>query len=166
MISKWMERAGLAMMLAVVVGCDRGDEEEEEATPVPGAPWAAATGVGAEQVALERNWTPDDVVAALRIYMPSGRIDEHIMFASGGHSGQVFAIGVASMRLLKTIGGFTPEPWQGYGFGTGEEALQGGDFEGRKISWADTHRPALSEAKGEYDGQFLFNGDNSTSCVA
>jgi nitrous-oxide reductase len=38
------------------------------------------------------------------------------LFSSGGQSGQVFAIGVPSMRLLRSISVFTPESWQGYGF--------------------------------------------------
>jgi nitrous-oxide reductase len=38
-------------------------------------------------------------------------------FASGGHGGNLIVIGVPSMRILKYIGVFTPEPWQGYGYG-------------------------------------------------
>ena len=43
------------------------------------------------------------------------------MFASGGHGGNLIVIGVPSMRILKYVGVFTPEPWQGYGF---DEATQ------------------------------------------
>jgi nitrous-oxide reductase len=68
-------------------------------------------------VIRERGLSPEDVVAALRTYVPGGKYDEYVMFASGGHSGQVLVIGIPSMRLLKVIGVFTPEPWQGYGFG-------------------------------------------------
>ncbi|MEP0845411.1 MAG: Sec-dependent nitrous-oxide reductase, partial [Phycisphaerae bacterium] len=154
----------------VVAGCERSVEDEDE-SPQPAARSAAAAPVGAggsaaDQVARERGLTPDDVVAALKTYMPSGKLDEYMMFASGGHSGQVFAIGVPSMRLLKTIAVFTPEPWQGYGFGTGEEVLRGGDVNGIPNRWADTHHPALSETNAEYDGQFLFIGDKSNSRVA
>jgi hypothetical protein len=80
------------------------------------------------------------------------------MFASGGHSGQVLVIGIPSMRLLKVIGVFTPEPWQGYGFGEKGtlEVLAEGFARGKPILWGDTHHPALSETEGEYDGQFLF----------
>ena len=39
------------------------------------------------------------------------------MFASGGHSGQVYVIGMPSMRIIKKIAVFTPEPWQGWGYG-------------------------------------------------
>lgn len=55
--------------------------------------------------------------AALKTYVPGGWKDEFVMISSGGHSGQVLVIGVPSMRLLKVIAVFTPEPWQGYGYG-------------------------------------------------
>ncbi len=59
--------------------------------------------------------TDEQVNAALKTYLPSGEHDPYIMFASGGHSGQMFVIGVPSMRILKEIGVFTAEPWQGLG---------------------------------------------------
>src|SRR5215468_12410488 len=58
-----------------------------------------------------------DVTAALMTYTPSGKHDDYYVFASGGHSGQVIVIGVPSMRILKYIAVFTPEPWQGWGTG-------------------------------------------------
>ena len=68
-------------------------------------------------IATERGLSEADVNAALKTYVPSGQADEYIMFASGGHSGQVFVIGMPSMRLIKEVAVFTPEPWQGYGYG-------------------------------------------------
>ncbi|HSN30122.1 MAG TPA: hypothetical protein VLT45_27735, partial [Kofleriaceae bacterium] len=59
-----------------------------------------------------RNLSEADVKAALMTYTPTGHHDEYVIFASGGHSGQVVVIGVPSMRILKYIGVFTPEPWQ------------------------------------------------------
>ena len=56
-------------------------------------------GESANEVIEKRELSPDDVTAALETYMPSGRMDEFLMFASGGHSGQVLVIGVPSMRL-------------------------------------------------------------------
>ena len=100
--------------------------------------------------------------------MPSGQYDDYVMFASGGHGGQVFVVGLPSMRLLRTIAVFEAESWQGYGFGVKESPMTdapiGGD--GQKIGWADTHHPALSETNGEYDGQFLFIGDKSHGRIA
>ncbi|MFO0962069.1 MAG: Sec-dependent nitrous-oxide reductase [Phycisphaerales bacterium] len=119
-----------------------------------------------QKLANERHLTPDDLMAAAKTYMPSGRQDEYLLFSSGGHSGQVFVIGVPSMRLLRSIAVFTPEPWQGYGYGVGEEVLAGGDTPGQKLRWGDTHHPALSETKGDYDGQFLFIGDKANARIA
>ncbi len=116
----------------------------------------------------DRGFTDDDVVAALKTYKPSGEHDDYVIFSSGGHSGQVHVIGVPSMRLLKTIGVFTPEPWQGWGYGnqTIEEVLEAGQVDGRDVLWADTHHPALSETEGDYDGEFVFINDKANARVA
>jgi nitrous-oxide reductase len=116
----------------------------------------------------ERGFTDDDVTAALKTFMPSGEHDEYVLFSSGGHSGQLHVIGVPSMRLLKTIGVFTPEPWQGWGYGNQsiEEVLAGGDVDGNPVLWADTHHPALSETEGDYDGEFVFINDKANARVA
>ncbi len=129
---------------------------------------AAGLGAAADAIIAERALTPDDVTAALKTFTPTGRHDEYVMFSSGGHAGQVFVIGIPSMRLLKTIAVFTPEPWQGYGFGAKEtmEVLEGGKINGRDVLWGDTHHPALSETKGEYDGQFLFINDKANARIA
>ena len=127
---------------------------------------AATGGQTVEAVMAARNLTPDDAVAALKTYMPSGRHDDYITFASGGHSGQIFVIGVPSMRLLRSIAVFTPEPWQGWGYGSGNEVLAEGAVDGKPILWGDTHHPSLSETAGDYDGQFLFVGDKANARVA
>lgn len=119
-----------------------------------------------QAIADERGLTEEDLRAAMMTYTPSGVIDPYVMFASGGHSGQMFVIGVPSMRLIRTIAVFTPEPWQGYGFGAGEEVLAGGDINGREVRWADTHHPALSETDGDYDGQWVFINDKANGRVA
>lgn len=120
-----------------------------------------------QKIAADRGLNVDDLLAAAKTYMPSGKIDEYLTFASGGHSGQIFVIGVPSMRQLRTIPVFTPEPWSGYGYGSGEEVLKEGDLdENHKIRWGDTHHPALSETNGEYDGQFLFIGDKANARIA
>ena len=57
--------------------------------------------------------TDEQIMSAGLTYLPSGEHDPYIMFASGGHSGQMYVIGVPSMRMLKSIGDITPAPWQG-----------------------------------------------------
>jgi nitrous-oxide reductase len=124
------------------------------------------TDIGA--IARERGLTDQDIVAALKTYQPTGRLDEYIMFSSGGHSGQVLVIGIPSMRLLKVIAAFTPEPWQGYATGADEHKrlMEQARMAGHDITWGDTHHPALSETDGEYDGQFLFINDKANPRIA
>ncbi|MCK4898361.1 MAG: hypothetical protein KAS38_06275, partial [Anaerolineales bacterium] len=79
------------------------------------APESAGVSGDIDAIAAARGLTPADVEAAVKTFTPTGQHDEYIMFASGGHSGQMLVIGMPSMRLLKVIGVFTPEPWQGWG---------------------------------------------------
>ncbi|RIK37591.1 MAG: Sec-dependent nitrous-oxide reductase, partial [Chloroflexi bacterium] len=121
----------------------------------------------ANDVIAARGLTPEDVTAALKTFVPSGKYDEYMIFASGGHSGQVLCIGVPSMRLLKVIGVFTPEPWQGYGFSDDTKAvLAESAVNGKVQTWADTHHPGLSETNGMYDGKFLFINDKANARIA
>ena len=106
--------------------------KEAEAAPVV---LNAAAVAELQKIATDRKLRIEDLSAALKTYLPSGTHDEYIIFASGGHSGQVFMIGVPSMRLLRTIAVFSPEPWQGYGFPVGEEILAQGDHQGTEIRW-------------------------------
>ncbi len=110
----------------------------------------------------------DQLLAAGITYLPSGEHDPYIMLASGGQSGQMFAIGVPSMRILKEIAVFTPEPWQGWGFGNAgtEAVLAEGDIDGNQVRWGDTHHPAISETEGDYDGQYVFINDKANARVA
>lgn len=150
----------LAALVVAVAACGGG---------APGGTPPAATGLttDAAAVAQARGLTPDDVYAALKTYTPSGKTDPYIMIASGGQSGQVLVIGVPSMRILKVIGVFTPEPWQGYGFGgSGDQVLAGGKVNGKDVLWGDTHHPGLSETNGVYDGEFAFINDKANARVA
>ncbi|MCL4211591.1 MAG: Sec-dependent nitrous-oxide reductase [Phycisphaeraceae bacterium] len=131
-----------------------------------GAASAGGLSGDAAAIAKARDLTPDDITAALKTYMPSGRIDDYLLFASGGHSGQVLVYGVPSMRLLRVIAVFTPEPWQGWGYGVGNEILDQGNARNNEIRWADTHHPSISETNGEFDGQWLFIGDKANARVA
>ncbi len=150
---------GVLALMVALNSCQRKTSQEG----------AAMSGLSqaAQKVIADRNLTPDNVVAALKTYQPSGRLDDYIMFASGGHSGQVLVVGLPSMRLLKVIGVFTPEPWQGWGFSNDtKEVLAEGDIAGKHLTWGDTHHPALSETDADYDGQFLFINDKAHARVA
>ncbi len=120
-----------------------------------------------EQVMKARNLTQKDLLAAAKTYTPSGGRDEFLAFASGGQSGQVIVYGIPSMRILKYIGVFTPEPWQGYGFEEESKAvLAQGRIQGKDITYGDTHHPAFSETKGEYNGRWLFINDKANPRIA
>jgi nitrous-oxide reductase len=124
-------------------------------------------------LAQARGLSPEDAARALKTFVPPGGRDDFLLFASGGHSGQIHVIGVPSMRLLKTIAVFTPEPWQGYGYGAdwSEAALNGtngnhGDHASRGaakdgLRWGDAHHPAMSETDGKYDGRWIFINDRA-----
>jgi nitrous-oxide reductase len=115
----------------------------------------------------ERGLTEKDILAAAKTYTPTGKYDPYIAISSGGQSGQLIVYGVPSMRILKVIGVFTPEPWQGYGFDKeSQEILDGGKVLGKDIKWGDTHHPHFSETNGDYDGQYLFVNDKAHARVA
>jgi nitrous-oxide reductase len=151
-----------ALALAGALACDPGGEQARRALEAP-----ANAGGGSDVAALmkERGLSEADVSAALKTYVPTGRKDDYYIFSSGGQSGQVIVIGIPSMRILKYIAVFTPEPWQGWGVGdqASEDVLAAGDRRGMRMRWGDTHHPNLSETKGDYDGQFLFIGDKAST---
>ncbi len=147
--------------LTTLAACSSGT------TPQTGEPGSSGGGAGLQELMKARGLTEADVSAALKTYTPTGKHDEYYIFASGGHGGQVIVVGVPSMRILKYIGVFTPEPWQGYGFDNQTKGvLAGGRRHGHDLTWADTHHPALSETGGDYDGQYLFIGDKADARVA
>ncbi|MFA7618417.1 MAG: Sec-dependent nitrous-oxide reductase [Thiohalomonadaceae bacterium] len=114
-----------------------------------------------------RGLSQQDLMAAAKTYVPTGKRDEFLAFSSGGQSGQVLVYGIPSMRILKYIGVFTPEPWQGYGFDEeSKKVLAQGRIDGMDITWGDTHHPAFSETNGEADGQFLFINDKANPRIA
>ncbi len=106
----------------------------------------AGTAMSAESlqdVMKRRNLSQQDLLAAAKTYVPTGKRDEFLAFSSGGQSGQVLVYGIPSMRILKYIGVFTPEPWQGYGFDEESKAvLRQGNIDGKEINWGErTTRP-------------------------
>ncbi|MGE0455704.1 MAG: Sec-dependent nitrous-oxide reductase [Vicinamibacteria bacterium] len=109
----------------------------------PSAPKSATRGAAVSDVAA----------AALKVYVAPGDLDEYYMFASGGHSGQMYVYGLPSGRHISTIPVFTPYPATGYGFDDESKKMLG------ELTWGDAHHPALSETAGDYDGRWLFIND-------
>ncbi|HEY6050791.1 MAG TPA: nitrous-oxide reductase, partial [Thermoanaerobaculia bacterium] len=128
---KWLIFSMALALVGAVIAADRC---------APSAPKGAKKPVGASDLA----------VAAQKTYIAPGDLDEFYMFASGGHSGQIYVYGVPSMRHLTTIPVYTPYPATGYGFDDETKKMLGG------LTWGDVHHPALSETKGNYDGRWLF----------
>ena len=127
----------------------------------------AATDGELAKVMKDRGLSEIDVVRAAKTYNPTGVKDKYVVFSSGGQSGQMLVYGVPSMRLLKYIAVFTPEPWQGYGYDKDSlEVLRQGNIRGREINWGDTHHPALSETDGKYDGKWLVINDKANPRIA
>ena len=128
---------------------------------------ASAAGGELQKVMKARGLTENDVIRAAKTYNPTGGRDEFIVFSSGGQSGQVIVYGVPSMRILKYIAVFTPEPWQGYGYDVDSlKVLRQGNIRGREINWGDTHHPGLSEKNGKYDGKWLVINDKANPRIA
>ncbi len=148
---------------ALAAGCSNGGKPAASG----GGATAQASG-GLKAIMQERKLSEADVEAALLTYKPTGQKDDYVIFASGGQSGQVLVIGVPSMRLLKVVAVFTPEPWQGYGYGglSDEVLKQGQQYPGTTLTWADVHHPNLSETGGAYDGRYLFVNDKANARVA
>ena len=95
----------------------------------------------------------DIAVAAQKVYVAPGDLDEYYMFASGGQSGNVYVYGIPSMRHISTIPVYTPYPATGYGFDDDSRKMLG------SFTWGDVHHPSLSETAGDYDGRWLFVND-------
>lgn len=154
MKKKFAILAAVVIVAAVIAACHRGAESSKHAPSL-------------QSLMKARGLSEADVTAALKTYVPPGKHDEYLMFASGGHSGQVIVVGVPSMRILKYIAVFTPEPWQGYGFDDDtKKLLAEGSPKGKLLTWGDVHHPALSQTNGEYDGQYLFVNDKANARVA
>jgi nitrous-oxide reductase len=114
---------------------------------------AARCAPSAPREARRQAAVSDIAAAAQKVYVAPGDLDEYYMFASGGHSGQVYVYGIPSMRHIVTIPVFTPYPATGYGFDDDTKKMLNG------FTWGDVHHPSLSETNGDYDGRWLFVND-------
>ena len=157
--------AGLAL---IACGPGGGDKALE--------PSSGSAGSGVAELAAARGLSEADVAAALKTYVPSGKKDDYYIFSSGGQSGQVLVLGIPSMRLLKVIAVFTPEPWQGWGTGDdeSERVLAEGDRRGMRQCWGEPRRrhavrprgaPTGDRATGDHraNGRYC-NGHHRSRC--
>jgi nitrous-oxide reductase len=155
---------GVVGTSALLAGCSNKAEQAMQAQLAPATLQASGS---IKDLMQARGLSEADVEAALKTYVPTGKKDDYFIFASGGQSGQVLVIGVPSMRLLKVIAVFAPEPWQGYAYGgESDRILAMGKQAGHAITWADVHHPNLSETAGDYDGKYLFVNDKANARVA
>ncbi|WP_370521758.1 hypothetical protein [Virgibacillus sp. MSP4-1] len=99
------------------------------------------------------NANNQDATNAEKVYVPPGEHDDYYMMASGGHSGQLFVYGLPSMRLIRQVPVFSPDPATGYGFEDESKEMLNG------YKWGDFHHPSISETDAEYDGRALFATD-------
>lgn len=97
---------------------------------------------------------------AEKVYVPRGEYDDYYLLSSGGHSGQLFVYGVPSMRKIRTVPVFTPDPATGYGYEESSKEMLDG------YTWGDFHHPAISETEGAYDGKYLFANDVANNRIA
>ncbi|HET7787593.1 MAG TPA: Sec-dependent nitrous-oxide reductase [Myxococcales bacterium] len=129
---------------------------------------AAAPGT-LDQIIQQRNLTPDEAAAALKVFVPPGKYDDFVMVTSGGHRGSVMLYGVPSMRLLKEVPVYSPDSWQGWAQGETEsmEILRKGSFGGGlpTLTWGDLHHPQISLTNGKYDGEWIAVSDKSAGRV-
>lgn len=155
---------------AVLTGCSTPKDTTTAAGTAgstTGAPLAINLDGDAKAIIASRGLTPSDVEAALKTFVPLGKHDEFVMFASGGHSGQVVVLGMPSMRILKVIPVFTPDSYTGWGYDAASKScLQTGSCNGTYTTHGDTHHPALSETDADYDGHWLFINDKVNARVA
>lgn len=129
----------------------------------------AAKSVSGElfEVASQRGLSKQQIVAALSTFVPSGGRDAYIGVMGAGTSGRAVIFGMPSMRILKYVGVFTPEPWQGFAYDDeSKETLLKSAREEIEYLYGDSGLPALSESAGVYDGVAAFFADGANGRVA
>jgi nitrous-oxide reductase len=155
---------GLALVAGTLLwSATGGGPVETNAAPTAG-------GTPVDDIVRARGLTPDEVEAALKVFVPPGRHDDFVMVTSGGHRGSVLLYGIPSMRLLKEIPVYAPDSWQGWGQGStdSDAVLKEGSYaEGLPVqTWGDLHHPQISLTNGRYDGEWMIGTDKSSGRVA
>ncbi|MFZ5469521.1 MAG: cytochrome C, partial [Myxococcota bacterium] len=161
-----MKRKFLLLTLLLVVAFAIGQTLRPDG---PVAEAQAASRNELDEIVQARKLTPDEAAAALKTFVPPGRFDDFMMVTSGGHRGSVLLFGVPSMRLLKEIPVYAPDPWQGWGQGGVHSAqmFKEGSFGPGlpTLTWGDLHHPQISLTRGKYDGEWIAVSDKSAGRV-
>lgn len=100
-------------------------------------------------------------------YVPTGKYDDYVMFASGGHGGQIPGHRPALHAYLEDHRCLRPNRGKaGVMARSNRKRCWTAAMSLQQIRWGDTHHPALSETAAEYDGNFLFINDKANARVA
>ena len=154
--ARWLNPVAIGA-LVLTIGCF---QEDKKRLATPSAP--AATEVSGElfERAARRGLSKADTEAAISTFVPTGGGDEHIGILTTGTSGRLAVFGIPSMRILKYVALFTPEPWQGFAYDDESRAmLENSSREDVKYDFGDSGEPALSRTEGRSDGVALFVAD-------
>jgi nitrous-oxide reductase len=152
-------------MILASSSCFREDGKKEKRTPKNFATDLPDSQL--EEVSERRGLTDEDLIAATKTYVPTGGRDEYIGILGTGTGGLLGIYGLPSMRILKYVGVFTPEPWQGYAYDDESvELLQASGREDIKYDFGEIGLPALSLTNGRTDGVTTFVGDSANARVA
>jgi nitrous-oxide reductase len=84
---KQFNKQGTALLLAAGMG-------------LAATAWAADT---LQDVLKARGLSQQDLLAAAKTYVPTGKRDEFLAFSSGGQSGQVIVYGIPGYRLCNSV---------------------------------------------------------------
>lgn len=119
------------------------------------------------KAAATRGLSVQDVLAAVKTYVPSGGRDTHIVLMTAGSAGRLAIVGLPSMRIIKYVGVFTPEPWQGFAYDDESKGILRASARGEvSYSFGLSGRPAASRTAGSFDGRAVFVGDGANARLA
>lgn len=111
---------------------------------------------------LERGLSEADLIGAVKTYQASGVHDEYLGYYGTGSSGRVAVVALPSMKILKFVGVFSNEPWQGFGFDNeSRRILRESGRDEIQYHFGDSLVPALSQTAGAHDSRALFLADGA-----
>lgn len=152
-------KAPLTLGLCLLVTAPGCFSEERRAAPKT---TETASSVSGElfETARTRGLSAESTKAAMETFVPTGGRDAYVGVFTTGSSGRIAVIGVPSMRILKYVGVFTPEPWQGFAYDDESKALLASSArQDIKYAFGDSGRPAYSQTAGKADGESVFISD-------